>query len=266
MKSSRNQTSGKKLPIDYMPNISNVASDTECTGIVPVQPQSEEELDSYLDLYSTSLPPVWDDEEETSTKRQRGYAFCQTHSPHFVRWDAPSDKAEPQNRSPCRSSGIHCAHRTGRRCRSPRSATGWLFYPWTDRWTQPDPTAGPRLPVSGAGDLHSRRGWPHALIGPRSKSISRMPAGSESDMTISTAVGSNLLCFRAAIKKAGPSKCSMVPWLLSQPLPAVVQVALPLRVRSQGRNQNRLGMGARSFISGAPRLGRVEAASTSPVR
>ena len=26
----------KKLPIDYMPNISNVASDTECTGIVPV--------------------------------------------------------------------------------------------------------------------------------------------------------------------------------------------------------------------------------------
>lgn len=54
----------KKLPIDYMPNISNVASDTECTGIVPTQPQSEEELESYLDLYSTSLPPVWEDEEE----------------------------------------------------------------------------------------------------------------------------------------------------------------------------------------------------------
>lgn len=54
----------KKLPIDYMPNISNVASSSECTGIVPTQPQSEEELESYLDLYSTSLPPVWPEEEE----------------------------------------------------------------------------------------------------------------------------------------------------------------------------------------------------------
>lgn len=54
----------KKLPIDYMPNISNVASSSECTGIVPTQPQSKEELESYLDLYSTSLPPVWDEDEE----------------------------------------------------------------------------------------------------------------------------------------------------------------------------------------------------------
>ena len=54
----------KKLPIDYMPNISNVASGSECTGIVPTQPQSEEELESYLDLYSTSLPPVWQEDEE----------------------------------------------------------------------------------------------------------------------------------------------------------------------------------------------------------
>ncbi len=54
----------KKLPIDYMPNISNVASSSECTGIVPTQPQSEEELESYLDLYSTSLPPVWQEDEE----------------------------------------------------------------------------------------------------------------------------------------------------------------------------------------------------------
>ncbi len=54
----------KKLPIDYMPTISNVASSSECTGIVPTQPQSEEELESYLDLYSTSLPPVWQEDEE----------------------------------------------------------------------------------------------------------------------------------------------------------------------------------------------------------
>ena len=64
MKQQSEPNRRKKLPIDYMPTISNVASDTECTGIVPVQPQSEEELDSYLDLYSTSLPPVWDDEAE----------------------------------------------------------------------------------------------------------------------------------------------------------------------------------------------------------
>lgn len=68
MKQQPESNKRKKLPIDFMPNISNVASDTECTGIVPVQPQSEEELDSYLDLYSTSLPPVWDlDEADQET-------------------------------------------------------------------------------------------------------------------------------------------------------------------------------------------------------
>lgn len=64
MKKKESPDKRKKLPIDYMPNISNVASSSECTGIVPTQPQSEEELGSYLDLYSTSLPPVWDEDEE----------------------------------------------------------------------------------------------------------------------------------------------------------------------------------------------------------
>ena len=54
----------KKLPIDYMPHISNVASEMECTGLIPVQPETEEERDSYLELSSTSLPPVWDEEDE----------------------------------------------------------------------------------------------------------------------------------------------------------------------------------------------------------
>ena len=46
----------KKLPIDYMPHISNVASANECTGLVPEQPQTEEELESYESLYSMSIP------------------------------------------------------------------------------------------------------------------------------------------------------------------------------------------------------------------
>ncbi len=54
----------KKLPIDYMPHISNVASEMECTGLIPVQPETEEERDSYLELSSTSLPPVWDEDDD----------------------------------------------------------------------------------------------------------------------------------------------------------------------------------------------------------
>ena len=53
----------KKLPLDYIPNISNVVSSGECTGVVPTQPQNQDELESYLSLSSTSLPPVWEDEE-----------------------------------------------------------------------------------------------------------------------------------------------------------------------------------------------------------
>ena len=54
----------KKLPIDYMPHISNVASEMECTGLIPVQPETEEERDSYLGLSSTSLPPVWEEDDD----------------------------------------------------------------------------------------------------------------------------------------------------------------------------------------------------------
>lgn len=47
-----------------MPHISNVASEMECTGLIPVQPETEEERDSYLELSSTSLPPVWDEDDD----------------------------------------------------------------------------------------------------------------------------------------------------------------------------------------------------------
>lgn len=54
----------KKLPIDFMPQISNVVSATECTGMVPTQPENQDELESDMDLFSSSLPPVWDEDEE----------------------------------------------------------------------------------------------------------------------------------------------------------------------------------------------------------
>lgn len=53
----------KKLPLDYMPNISNVASATECTGLMPTLPLDEAEYASELGLFSTSLPPVWDEDD-----------------------------------------------------------------------------------------------------------------------------------------------------------------------------------------------------------
>lgn len=56
--------SRKRLPIDYMPHISNVASEMECTGLIPVQPETEDERDSNLELSSTSLPPVWDEDDD----------------------------------------------------------------------------------------------------------------------------------------------------------------------------------------------------------
>lgn len=53
----------KKLPIDFMPQISNVVSATECTGMVPTQPENQDELEADMDLFSSSLPPVWDEDE-----------------------------------------------------------------------------------------------------------------------------------------------------------------------------------------------------------
>ena len=58
--------SRKRLPIDYMPHISNVASEMECTGLIPVQPETEDERDSYLELSSTSLPPVCDEDDDNA--------------------------------------------------------------------------------------------------------------------------------------------------------------------------------------------------------
>lgn len=53
----------KMLPLDYMPQISNVVSATECTGLVPTQPQDRDELENRMSLFSNSLPPVWNDQD-----------------------------------------------------------------------------------------------------------------------------------------------------------------------------------------------------------
>lgn len=54
----------RKLPIDYMPQISNVASATECTGLIPTPPEDDDALENYMTLSSSSLPPVWSDDCE----------------------------------------------------------------------------------------------------------------------------------------------------------------------------------------------------------
>jgi hypothetical protein len=47
----------KKLPLDYwLPTISNVASATECTGLMYLPPQDEEEFASYQELSSMEIP------------------------------------------------------------------------------------------------------------------------------------------------------------------------------------------------------------------
>lgn len=64
-KKKKQEQQPKKLPLDYMPNISNVASATECTGLMPDLPMNDAEYASELGLFSTSLPPVWDEDDLT---------------------------------------------------------------------------------------------------------------------------------------------------------------------------------------------------------
>ena len=45
----------RKRPI-YLPEISNVVSSSECTGLVPARPADREGLEAELDLSSTALP------------------------------------------------------------------------------------------------------------------------------------------------------------------------------------------------------------------
>ena len=60
---SRKRKKERKLPLERMPQISNVVSATECTGLVPGASCDEDELAEELSLYSTSLPPVRNDSD-----------------------------------------------------------------------------------------------------------------------------------------------------------------------------------------------------------
>ena len=47
---------GRQKGADKFPHISNVSSTTECTGLMPVMPGTEEEYESYMELFSLSIP------------------------------------------------------------------------------------------------------------------------------------------------------------------------------------------------------------------
>ena len=44
-------------PLDLMPDVANVVSNTECTGLTPTLPSGMEEWAEELSLSSTALPP-----------------------------------------------------------------------------------------------------------------------------------------------------------------------------------------------------------------
>ena len=54
MKKSRENKKSVKGPLD-MENIADVASSSECTGLIPTGPVNNSEYESYIDLYSTAI-------------------------------------------------------------------------------------------------------------------------------------------------------------------------------------------------------------------
>jgi len=45
-------------PNRYNYDLNNAISATDCTGLIPVPPQSEEEQDSYQAIYHNTLPEI----------------------------------------------------------------------------------------------------------------------------------------------------------------------------------------------------------------
>lgn len=43
--------------IDHYDYLKNAASSTDCTGLIPALPESEDELDAYNDVYQYQTPP-----------------------------------------------------------------------------------------------------------------------------------------------------------------------------------------------------------------
>lgn len=58
-------------PVDKLPNISNVASANECTGLMNRSPVDNGELESYQELSSMEIPKGEQNIEDTSAKGRR---------------------------------------------------------------------------------------------------------------------------------------------------------------------------------------------------
>ncbi|MBR1779954.1 MAG: hypothetical protein IJ751_00935 [Oscillospiraceae bacterium] len=65
MSKKKKKQKQRTLPLERMPQISNVVSTTDCTGLIPGASLEEDEVANELSLYSNSLPPVWNDSDLT---------------------------------------------------------------------------------------------------------------------------------------------------------------------------------------------------------
>lgn len=65
----KNKNSNSKDSIDkYLSDeYVNAASSTDCTGLIPSNPTSKEEVDSYKDIYNFQVP-IAEDQEEKNKK------------------------------------------------------------------------------------------------------------------------------------------------------------------------------------------------------
>ena len=60
--------SDKNKNKEFYPNISNTASMSECTGLMPTVPEDCDELSSYEELYDMEIPKTKDREKKTYNK------------------------------------------------------------------------------------------------------------------------------------------------------------------------------------------------------
>ena len=54
--------------IDHYDYLKNAASSTDCTGLIPALPESEDELDAYNDVYQYQTPLVKPKSEREHTR------------------------------------------------------------------------------------------------------------------------------------------------------------------------------------------------------
>ena len=57
-KKKQNELKKNQELIDHYDYLKNTASSTDCTGLIPSLPESEEELEAYNDIYQYQTPLV----------------------------------------------------------------------------------------------------------------------------------------------------------------------------------------------------------------